>query len=478
MYRLLEILKRIDFQKLAGIGRILGVDLTGDMIRIVELEKKGGWLNRYASTLKSLNAFTCRFDSGATENEKVAQTRELIRSHEITATYAVGSVRTHGVKTVVASIPATVDRIDEWIKENFESLLRLPLSTREVAYDFEIIESTEHVTRVEITFVRNSDVEQYVSFFQKIGLTLIALGAGTRDAINGFVIDGLPVKDEGVSLAFVDLPVLSVTHLTNGKRDDIRQVSLHDDADVPGAMAKLQSEKPYTASTFIIAGSVGDEFRGGNYALAGPFGLGAEYVLAAGLGVKGFFPQTSPVNVLPGNELDQASRQMYTSLRNRVVLALGSILILLLGLEFVASSLIQSKLDSVQGQLASSGPEYAALALLQRDVEGLERKLSDATSSRTSVAKTLHNIAGATPGNVWLHKLQLSSERGGKQRICLFGYSTSNDGVAVFLKQLQQICSDVDLVRSSVPLQSETFLPASTGKIPFMTFEIMAVGKD
>ena len=180
MNQMREALKRIDVQRIAGIRRILGVDLGDGAVRIVELEKEGGLLNKYGSRFKPVQYVTCHFRNDASVEEKSIQTADLIRSHGITTRYAVGTVRSRGVKTIVATIPQHASRIQEWIEENFEKLLRVPLPASEVSYDYEVLGYSDTGTQIEITFVRNPDLDLLRSYFQNAGLKLLALGGGTR----------------------------------------------------------------------------------------------------------------------------------------------------------------------------------------------------------------------------------------------------------------------------------------------------------
>src|SRR5437867_678327 len=144
-----EILRSLDLQRLAGVNRILGVDLADDIVRIVELEKKGGPLNKYAVRMSPVCAYYRQFTTGATLEKKAQQTKELLVACGITTTYAVSSVRTLGVRSLVAHTPPHVDNLDEWIRENHERLLKLPVPLTQVSFDYEVINTSESSISVE-----------------------------------------------------------------------------------------------------------------------------------------------------------------------------------------------------------------------------------------------------------------------------------------------------------------------------------------
>jgi Tfp pilus assembly protein PilN len=192
------------------------------------------------------------------------------------------------------------------------------------------------------------------------------------------------------------------------------------------------------------------------------------------LAVKGFVSELSPTNFLPCKEKEDNAAAVYKSLTYRTSLLLGSALVLLLAVQIISSWLIQSRVSALQEQFVVLRPQLDALTALRRDVGTLEMSVAGSTGNRTATAKTIHDIARATPENVWLYRLKMSNEGSGDQEISLFGYSTTGDGITAFLKKLQSVCSDVWLVRSSVPLQTEGFIPAAIGAASFTTFEIRA----
>ena len=472
MIRLRDTIARVDFQRLAGVKRILGVDLADDVARIVELEKRGSLLNRHKSEFIPCQSFSCRFPNDATIEEKATRTATFIQSQGITTRYAVAAIHSERVRTTMVTIPTDISRLHEWIEENYEKLLRVPLPTGEVSYDYEVLGSSDTGTQVEITFVRNSDLDGYRSYFRKAGLHLLALGGGTRDAVNGIMFDDPRSLEGKFSLLYVNPPVCSVTLLNGGRREG--GMSLAGTDGVADAIAQLKASRDYQDSAVCIAGSVENEPQASGPALAKPFGLPSEFTLATGLAIKGFLPELSPTNFLSHKEQEDNTAALYKSLTGRTGIWLGSVAILLLALQAVSSWLIESRMAGVQERFALLRPQLTALTALRRDIETLELNVAGSPGNRTATAKAIHDIAASTPDNVWLYRLQMSTGRDGDHEIALFGYSTTSDGITSFLKKLQAVCSEVRLVRSSEPLQSEDFIPASVGRVSFTTFEIRA----
>src|SRR5258707_5591551 len=165
-------LHQIDLQRLAGVRHVLGVDLTDARALIVELERGGNPWNRFRPKFTVKKSFTIDFDSSTSVAERAKILRACISKQNITTSFAVTSIQSLGIKILTTTIPSDAANIDEWIKEHFEKLIKLPLSSDQISYQYEILNSSASGTVADITFLRNSDIEQCKQLFLQAALQL------------------------------------------------------------------------------------------------------------------------------------------------------------------------------------------------------------------------------------------------------------------------------------------------------------------
>src|SRR5713101_6022027 len=97
-------LHHIDLRRLAGIRRVLGVDLTDSRARIVELERKGNPFNRFKPKFTVRKSLTIDFDTNSDVAGRAETLRSLLRQQEITTPFAVTSVQSLGIKIVISTL--------------------------------------------------------------------------------------------------------------------------------------------------------------------------------------------------------------------------------------------------------------------------------------------------------------------------------------------------------------------------------------
>jgi len=484
--RNVNLLRRIDTVRLAGIRRLVGVDLTEGGARIVELERRGSVFNRFKSAFEAVASLSVEFTSERTILEKAANVRGRLRAEGITSRYAISSVRSLGVKVISATVPSSADDMDEWIREHYEKLLKLPLSLRDVSFRHDILETNESGTVVEVTFVRNSDLEEYRTFFRSAGLELIALGAGTRDVFNTLYVAEPTILEEDATVVYVAENTMSVTPMKKGRRAASKQFAIGREDNLDNILSDSLRPGRGSDDKLIVAGEAHSRLSSHAGRAMKPFRLSAEFALAAGLAIKGFLPEISPVEFLEEQEKSRFAAAVYRSLTQRTVLALGSVIILLLITQMVASIYIRSAIDQLDEQLVSSGTAYSQIALLEQQVKSLEGKLQggEGLPGGTNFARVLHDLAAATTESLWLYKFSVNAMERRQARLSLGGYAKANEDVAGFLKKLQfsGLCSEVKLVRlgspGQLPSASEPVLPLQARRASLVTFEINATVKE
>jgi hypothetical protein len=221
-----EAIRRVDVRRLAGVNRMVGLDLDERVARIVELERYGSLLNKFKARYRPASYFTVEFAPAESVEQKAQRIKEALKTHGVRTRYAVSAVRTVGVKRVYADVPIAIENVNEWIEEHVEKLLRFPVSVRDVAYAYEVIDRNDTSIQLEVTFARRSDIRMVTEIIHQAGLTLMALGAGERDTLNVVLLspDFSAIKD--ITVAFFDSDTVEVTLFQKGKRTPTRRSSI------------------------------------------------------------------------------------------------------------------------------------------------------------------------------------------------------------------------------------------------------------
>lgn len=464
----------MDVRRLAGVRRLIGVDLTDTRAHVVELKRVGNFFGGSRQKLSAAKAFTVRFDPTACEEDRSTQLRSALLDANVRARHAVTAVQSVGIKIMSAAVPQGTDSIDEWIPEQYERSLRVPFSAEGISYRYEIV-SSGGGDFAEISFARNSDLERIKTFCQQSGLQLIALGAGTRDAFSAFLAEGLlPAVNRFI---YINETMISVVSIANGERRQTEYFPIQYDRGQENL--KFLEDHQLDDDHTVVAG----ECAGlGDFAAASQlrcFALPSQFVLAAGLAVKGFYPEMSPQNFLTMEEQRQFAGYIFRRLAVRTVMTLGLTLMLLVVLPALVSWFIQFMIDESDRSLEASGWSGGELSRDEEKVRNLEERLRKRGSNvrRTHAAKILHDVAAVFTDSVWLYKLGLEEVPAANSHIHFFGYAASPEAIAQVLKyfEMQGAGSTVRLLRFGARLPMETLVPVTAGGRAYTTFEAEAV---
>jgi hypothetical protein len=452
-------MNNISLRQLAGVNRILGIDLAENCVRVTEVEQRIISFQKSQSSFNVRNHFVLEFNPSEEWLKKAELLKQNITEFGIRTRYAAASIRSLGVKTVETIIPSGIHTIDEWINENQEKLLRIPVSTGNIAHSAEILEQTDSEVRAEITFVRKEEIERYQSFFRAAGLELMSLGAGTRDASNVMKLE----KDSGekdAKFIFLEDDSINISEFIHGRRNRSYQT------------VKSISQTETDEASVFISGEKAVRTNIVRAQLIHPLDLSPEYCLPVGLALKVLDPDLSPTNLLPAEEISRINVNLYKSFFQKVVLYSGAVLIALLLIPFAMEFYLNWKSDNLDEQLSGNGNSYTELRLLETQTRDLEKQLSEVnTSVRSShTAKILHDIAGAGPEGLWLYKIKLDTETKGTPKLSLFGYTLNSEKVTDFLKNLNGLGYEANLIRSGNPQQNETLIPLKKDAV---TFEVV-----
>ena len=95
-----DMINRLDLPFLAGVHSVLGFDDDGTTVRIVELQKHGNILNRYAPKYSVEHYLSHTFAVSSSKTERSEIVKNLLREQAITAKYVVSSIQTAGLKLI------------------------------------------------------------------------------------------------------------------------------------------------------------------------------------------------------------------------------------------------------------------------------------------------------------------------------------------------------------------------------------------
>ncbi len=462
-------------------NKVLGVDLDERRVKVVELERHGGWFDKFKSKFNVTNSFSLEFAPDDSPQQRGEKLKNLIQEKHIRTKFAVSSIQSIGVKSLITTLPSNIPNIDEWIGEHCERLLKIPVSLRDLSFAYEILSRDNSSISAEITFVKKSNIRECTTFFKNAGFELIGLGAGIRDAQN--VVLGNSNFLQGVSPTFA--------YFTENK---ICLTTFHDGGNVKnetvafepgGAADALSSEEVSSisgAGKMIVAGEFPEGMESGGNEILQPLGLHSGYTLASGLALRGFLPELNPVNFLEKTDQARREEEVYASLFKRVVLACGAAVIVLLLSQSLVSSYLQEKSERLNSEIAAMGPAYTEVTALERRVDGLKKETEEdrTLSRRTNAARALHEIAKATPDGVWLNRLTLTRTENQKYDLSITGCSNESDGIAEYLRKLDanHLCSKVVLLRSGSSRESGEHVNTRKISSSMVTFEIKAVVND
>jgi len=452
--------QRIDIRRFGGLGSVLGVDIDERRAHIIELSRRGGYFNKYRASYKPVRFVTVLFPESLSSQERGDMLNKALVSNGVSARMAVASIAPSAVKIFRASVPAGTENIDEWIGDNLERLVRIPISNQQVWYRYEILGSTESGIELEVTIVRRDEIERVEAVLESAGCDLIAIGSAVRDLSSAISLAQDIEAETTLAYFFGQTLVLSTM---NGGRRVNKVLSL------PGAEEELsrlmQERKVLSAGENIPHNLIDMEFR--------PLGIPTEYTLALGLALKAFIPEISPMNFLGQKRSEKTEANLTRALAIRVSIACGGLLMLMLVILTLSNAVFNYKLDKASEELLAADPALREVASLEKEVSAMEQVYGNTGQAyaRSDVARVLHSVAGALPDSVWLYSIILDNSQGENVSVTLSGFALGEMKVTEALRALElgRAGSHAQLIRLGTPLDGEP-LPVGRGK--FVTFQI------
>lgn len=157
---------------------MIGLDFTDHDLCIAELETPGlvyspgkqHWVERWNERFK------CTPENHP--DETGARLTELFGARNCRATRARLALRPQAARIVQADLPEGDVRVREWIEDHAETLLQLPVSARDIVFDYRPVADADGAHRIEIAFVRRAEIERSLSVCRSAGLQAVSIGAG------------------------------------------------------------------------------------------------------------------------------------------------------------------------------------------------------------------------------------------------------------------------------------------------------------
>ncbi len=460
---------RLNTLKLSGIRSVLGIDLSRDLARVVELKSLGGIVNKFESKFKAIAWFDVDFpaESSTTERGRILATE--LENRRIKTRFCVSTVRSSNSRTATAQIPNDVDDVHAWVGENYEKLIRVPVPLKDLAFSVNVNSVGADSARCEIAFVRAAERDDIVELIQCAGLHLLNLGLDVRDSECVFIVDVGNFGEGKRGFIYADETEMVCRTCADGAPGPLKK--LHRES-LEGELHSLKE----SLDEIVITGPSANEIQGEAIRVLNPLGLASDYALAAGLAVRGYLPEIGSFDFRPEVVRQKSTEEKDKSLLKSTVLALGTLVLLLLGLQLGVQSYLQGISDKLDAKLSVIGPVYSQVNVLERQVRALRTELSgnDEVQHRSDVAKVPQKVAEATPKGVWLQRLLCTNGAKAGKSLDLTGYAETSEKAASYLGSLQRdpMFSNVQVIRVGVPTQTELASFGSNKMHSFTTFEV------
>jgi hypothetical protein len=168
-----------NLHRLAGFARVLGIEIDDQEVRAVELERMGLVTRAASFPARMLWSYTLRLEGGETPEEIGARLRTLLEAMNSTTQRTALGLRSQAVRIVRTEVPDGVERIRDWIEDNSDKLLGLPIPVSELAFEYhDVPPGAQQEATADIAFVRRVEVEKLLAICRAANLVPLVLGVG------------------------------------------------------------------------------------------------------------------------------------------------------------------------------------------------------------------------------------------------------------------------------------------------------------
>jgi hypothetical protein len=443
----------LDRRRLAGLGRILGIEITESHARVALVARKRLSLNRFAMKFRVEGTASCDFPEGSSIQERGALLNGCIEK--------LGKARMAGVallgermRFVTVPMPQDADDISLWIDQHKERLLGM--AVRGIAATYEVRKGGTSKEMLEITFMREAEVSERLEILQACGLSCVGVRLGVGDALLAHLAGSLfEYTQEGVLLFFSGRKVWRFEIGENA-------VDLAEHAPEEQCV-NLSETEPRTH----ISGDLPHSQLASPVVVCRPFGADPEYALAVGAAIRGLVMGGDGAVTQAMEAIRKTETLLLGSLLKRTVLALGIILFAFLLVAQAADMAIQAKRTTLDEAHAGLVPGRIELDMLRRRVELLEARQGKEAGTHlgSNHARTLHDLASSVPPGVRLLSLSIREKPGEKAKVTVRGSTRAQGDVTEMLRRLggDPTWQHLRLIEASLP--QKNFASGVSGEI-------------
>lgn len=418
-------LDRFHMLRIAGVNTILGLDLNEDRAHLVEISFSSAAIGRQKGKYGVRNAISVGFLADESESERVAKMRKALLSSKIKTRYVASSINTVGVRVVTTDVPPSIEDVGEWIEENIEGILKLPIPLSELTISHEILRASGSARKARIAFVRRNEVETHLQTIEALGLDSIHLSAGIQDLLY------LPLLDPKISAA------TKVVHLRNGATtayslsDGVEERLHHGAMNVAGSPAITD----HLGGNMPLVGDLPQNRMPGDELI---LGIDCKYALALCCAVGAIARTSATIDLLPRDCHCTLESRLYSFVFKRAVVTAGLTILALLAVPFLTSSYLTGRIEELDED--ESALLFNQVEMLEEEMSLLEGRIlgDEGILNRTSVASVMQELASALPESLWLGKLEIEAETTHFAMVNTEGLALSNDHISRFLRALTE----------------------------------------
>ncbi|MEJ2627457.1 MAG: pilus assembly protein PilM, partial [bacterium] len=308
-----------------------GLDIGNGTVRAVVLEK---YFNKF-----QVSGYGKESYSSDSEEEISRTIRRLYDRMKIIPSEVVINYRGRDIQTKIMEVPVLPgDELDSRLRQEVTKLFSLSIDVSTWYISYHILRRTEEKFILSVSFCKPDGIDRLVRIVEKAGLTPIMIGTEILDIFLGFSLDWEDLFEQ--NYCFINQNEGSLEYCLVEKGNPV----FMDNADsldmISHTIKTWEEEQSTTISNIIFTGleftnedldkvkiSGVDKKIGYPLVSCSKERIDPEYAAAAGLAVKGFFPQLNTIDLLPGSRKKQLFQQREKKMSQKIIIGAGSLLL-------------------------------------------------------------------------------------------------------------------------------------------------------